>query len=56
MQTEIPTKILKQHADEFPDPVSTLIRELKDSEDSEKLIADLGTFERILKLDRTVKN
>lgn len=49
---EINTRILKQHADQFPEPVRTLILQENEKVDMEKLLADIGTFEKILKLNK----
>lgn len=49
---EISTRILKQHANEFPEPIRTLILQESEKMDTEKLLADLGTFEKILRLNR----
>lgn len=52
MQTEMSIGILKQHAEEFPEPVRTLILQEKERVEIENLLADLGTFERILRLKK----
>ena len=52
MQTEMSIGILKQHAEEFPEPVRTLILQENEKVGTEKLLADLGTFERILRLKK----
>ena len=52
LQSEISINILKQHAEEFPEPVRTLILQEKERVEIEKLLADLGTFETILRLKK----
>ena len=47
---EIFTRILKQHANEFPEPVRSLILQEPDFTEMERLVSDLGTLERLLKL------
>jgi hypothetical protein len=47
---ETSTRILKEHANDFPEPVRSLISQEPDFADSERLITDLGTFEKLLLL------
>jgi hypothetical protein len=49
---EISTRALKGYADEFPEPVKSLILQEPDFTDTERFITDLGTFERLLKLNK----
>lgn len=51
---EISTKTLKGHADEFPEPVRSLIQQEPDFADTERLIVDLGTLEKLLRLKKEV--
>ena len=55
MASEISIKLLKQHAIEFPEPLRGLIQQEPEFMDSDRLINDLGTFEKLLKL-REVKS
>jgi hypothetical protein len=50
MNSNISTRILKQHANEFPEPVRSLILQEPDFSDMERLITDIGTFEKLLRL------
>lgn len=50
MTNVISTRILKQHANEFPEPVRSLILQEPDLSDMERLISDIGTFEKLLQL------
>ena len=50
MKSIISTRILKQHAEEFPEPVRSLILQESDFVDAERLVTDLGTFEKLLLL------
>ena len=52
MNAVISTKILKQHADDFPKPVRNLIQQEPDFADVERFITDLGTLERLLRLNK----
>ena len=52
MNSVISTRILKQHAEEFPEPVRSLILQESDFADTERLITDLGTLEKLLQLKR----
>lgn len=54
--TEISTRPLKQHGDEFPEPVRSLIQQEPEIIDLERFINDFGTFERIIKLQKEGKN
>jgi hypothetical protein len=51
---EISTRTLKGHAGEFPEPVRSLIMQEPDFADPERLVTDLGTFERLLKINKEV--
>ena len=54
MNSVISTRILKQHAEEFPEPVRSLILQESDFVDAERLVTDLGTFEKLLRLKKEV--
>jgi hypothetical protein len=49
---EISTRILKQHANDFPEPVRSLILQESDFVDAERLITNVGTFEKLLRLNK----
>ena len=52
MNAVISTKILKQHANDFPEPVRSLILQESDFVDAEGLITNVGTFEKLLRLNK----